>query len=341
MGVSLRNSLYDWGTYKSVEFDIPIVCVGNLTVGGTGKTPMTEYLVQLLSQRYNVAVLSRGYKRRTSGFIIAKPDMSYRRIGDEPKQIKIKFPTIPVAVCESRVQGIRRLREMHPEVNLIILDDAFQHRAAEAWVNIVLMDYNRPIYHDKLLPVGRLRDKRSSMLRAHMIVTTKCPTNLTPLDCRIVRKYLELSPYQSLYFSKVSSSEAMPLFPALSGGDALPTGAPVIVMASLANPRGFLEHCTSKYNVVGQAIYKDHHALRMRDIAHVEQQLLDCPVGTVVVMTEKDAVKLMNSRKISEATLSRMYCVSINVRMENCGEFARILWQYVAKNQKYNITHPE
>lgn len=342
-GVGFRHTLFDWGILKSIEFDIPIVCVGNITVGGTGKTPMAEHLVEQLSKHYNVAVLSRGYKRKTKGFILSTPDMSFKRIGDEPKQIKLKFPSIPVAVCEKRIEGIRRLREAHPEVNLIILDDGFQHRYVEAWINIVLMDFNNPIYEDRMLPLGRLRDVRSSLERAGIFVITKCPDTLSPLDCRMVRKYLDLYPYQSIYFSKFKSADAMPLFTELTGNEPLKDDHPVIAVASIANPDSFLEHLERKYTLMDKAIFPDHHIFRMRDVDYVEQLLAKAPQGTVLVMTEKDAVKFMNSRKIKEATRRAMYYVSINVEFfdDQQSEFHRILSQYVSENQKYNITHPE
>lgn len=342
-GVSFRHTMFDWGVLKSIEFDIPIVCVGNITVGGTGKTPMTEYLIESLSQQYNVAVLSRGYKRKTKGFILTTPDMSFKRIGDEPKQIKLKFPTIPLAVCEKRVEGIRKLRELHPEVNLIILDDGFQHRYVEAWINIVLMDFNNPIYEDRMLPLGRLRDVRSSLERAGIFVITKCPDNLSPLDCRMVRKYLDLYPYQSIYFSKFKSAEALPLFVDLAGEAPLPHNQPVIAVASIANPDAFLDQLERDYTLVNKAIFSDHHIFRMRDIETIEAALAAAPDGTKLVMTEKDAVKFMNSRKIKEATRRAMYYISINVEFidDQKREFHRILLQYVSENQKYNITHPE
>lgn len=342
-GVSFRHTLFDWGVLKATEFDIPIVCVGNITVGGTGKTPMTEYLVEMLSRTHNVAVLSRGYKRKTKGFILATPEMSFKRIGDEPKQIKLKFPTIPVAVCEKRVDGIRKLRNEHPEVNLIILDDAFQHRYVEAWINIVLMDFNNPIYEDRMLPLGRLRDVRSSLERAGMFVITKCPDTLSPLDCRMVRKYLDLYPYQSIYFSKFNSAEAMPLFADLSDGAALEANHPVIAVAAIANPDSFFKHIEQRYRLVDKIAYSDHHIFRLRDISRIEQMLEAAPAGTAIVMTEKDAVKLINSKKIKESTRRAMHYVGVGVEFvddQQC-DFQRILLQYVSENQKYNITHPE
>ncbi len=342
-GVSWRNSLFNWGVNKSEEFDIPIVCVGNITVGGTGKTPMTEYLVELLSQHYNVAVLSRGYKRKTRGFILAKPDMSYRRIGDEPKQIKLKFPTIPVAVCEKRSEGIKLLREAHPEINLIILDDGFQHRWVEPWVNIILVDYNNPIYTDRMLPLGRLRDSKRSLDRAHIFVVTKCPETIRPIDCRIMRNNMELLPYQSLYFTRMKTSKSMPLFPELSGNEPLAKDSPVIAISSIANPMKFIEHASVEFDLVDSVKFPDHHAYRMKDIARIEALLETAPEETAILMTEKDAVKLISSKKISEKTRARMYYNSVTVKFQDDGRanFYRILSQYVATNQKYNITHPE
>ena len=214
----------------------PIVCVGNLTVGGTGKTPVTEYLIEKLSPIFKVAVLSRGYKRKTRGFVLSTVQSSFRSIGDEPKQIKLKYPGIPVAVCEKRAEGIKKLRESHPEIELIILDDAFQHRYVEAWADIVLMDYNRPIYHDTFLPLGRLRDTPQQLDRADLVLVTKCPDSITPLDMRIVRKQLNLFPYQTLYFTKMVQGRPIPLFPE-QAKRAVSAGDPVIIMTGIANPQ--------------------------------------------------------------------------------------------------------
>ncbi len=356
LGLAVRHFLYNVGVFKSQEYDIPIICVGNITVGGTGKTPTTEYLIEILNGSYNVAVLSRGYKRKTKGFILAREDMSYRRIGDEPKQIKIKFPTIPVAVCESRREGIAKLREHHPEVNLIILDDAFQHRAVEAWVNIILIDYNNPIYNDSLLPLGRLRDFKGTLHRANMVIITKCPEGLTPLDCRLVRRNLVLYPYQTLYFTRFRSGSAYPLFPELIDNEPLEYNTPVVLVASIANPTGFIHHVEQNYALKGKVILPDHHAIKMSNVAKLEA-MIDrsdrelnsdrddgaARVRTRIVMTEKDAVKFLASKKISEETRSRMYCISISMTFADHKEekFQHILSQFLKENQKYNITHPE
>lgn len=340
--IDFRHRLFDWGVLKSREFDIPIICVGNITVGGTGKTPHTERLIELLDGDFKAAVLSRGYKRKTKGFVLATVNSSFKKIGDEPKQIKLKYPHIPVAVCEKRAEGIEKLREMHPEVDLIILDDAFQHRYVEPWVNIVLMDYNCPIYEDNLLPMGRLRDRRSQLSRAQMVIVTKCPEDLKPLDYRIVSKNLDLYPYQSLFFTHFVSQAPVPLYPGY-GQEPIKMGMPVVAMSGIANPSKFLENLRENYDVVRTFTFGDHYTFKMKDIEALGQTLQALPEETIVVVTEKDAVRLMNSRKISDDIKRRLYYVSIRVEfLENkeC-DFRRQLDQYVRENQKYNMLHPE
>ena len=339
--ISVRHTLFNWKILKSQEFDIPIVCVGNITVGGTGKTPHTEYLIQVLSARYNVAVLSRGYKRRSKGFQLAAVNSSFKRIGDEPKQIKLKFPHIPVAVAEKRAEGIRRLRELHPEVNLIILDDGFQHRYVEPWINILLMDYNCPIWEDRLLPLGRLRDRRREIERAHVVLVTKCPEDIRPLDFMMARKNLDLYPYQSLYFTRFESDVPHAIFPTLVQRP-LQKDDPVIALSAIANPKHFLEHLDRDYEVVHRITFPDHYAFKMKDIRRLEKMLAQSPPETAVVLTEKDAVKLLNSRKISDFLRSKLYYVPISVRFTDGKEvdFQHQLERYVRENQKYSVINP-
>ncbi len=342
LAIDIRHKLFDLNLLRSEEYDIPIVCVGNITVGGTGKTPVTEYLIEHLATRYRVAVLSRGYKRKTKGFVLATVRSSFRQIGDEPKQIKLKYPEIPVAVCEKRTEGIRRLREAHPEVNLIILDDAFQHRYVEPWVNIVLMDYNNPVYRDHLLPWGTLRDRRRQLNRAHFVLVTKCPPDMNPLDMRLVRKSLDLYPYQSLYFTRMKPDTPLPLFPdqiqrPLNAGD------PVMVLSGIANPNPFIRSLSPRYKVVGQRLFEDHHLYRTSDLEEVLEQLSQLPPETKIMTTEKDAVKLTNRKKIPVEIQRRLYYLPIRVHFVGGCEpdFLRQLEQYVISNQKYHILHPE
>lgn len=338
----MRHKLFEIGAISSTEFDIPIVCVGNITVGGTGKTPTTEYLIALFAKQYNVAVLSRGYKRKTKGFVMATTTSSFKKIGDEPKQIKLKFPNIPVAVCERRVEGVKRLRELHPEVNLVILDDAFQHRYIEPWVNILLVDYNNPIHEDYMLPLGRLRDLPSQISRANLVIMTKCPPNITPLDLRLANKNLDLLPYQHLFFTTFVSSPPFPLFPHLA--TITPRkGNPVITLTAIANPKPFISHIESNFTLVGNLAFPDHYTFKLRDMQRLEEMLAQNPADTIVMMTEKDAVKLLSSKKISENTRSRLFYISICQEFVDGAEmqFNRVIHQYVRENQKHNIAHPQ
>ena len=191
-GVWLRNTAFNIGLLPQEEFDVPVVSVGNITVGGTGKTPHVEYIIEALYRRYHVAVLSRGYKRKTKGFILASNNMTPRDIGDEPYQIYRKYSgLITLAVCEKRRKGIRELLRIDPNINLILLDDGFQHRYVIPKVNIVLVDYNRPPYEDRLMPLGTLREPSERLLRCDMVVVTKCPTDLTAMDIRMMKKNLD------------------------------------------------------------------------------------------------------------------------------------------------------
>ena len=193
---SLRNELFNLKILSSREFNLPIISVGNITVGGTGKTPHTEYIAELLRSNFKVAILSRGYKRKTRGFFIVEPTSKVRQVGDEPLQVKLKFNDLTVAVDAKRVRGIQKLMALPNKPNVILLDDAFQHRYVTPGVNILLTDYSRLITKDSLLPYGRLRESASNKSRASIIIVTKCPTEIKPIDERIITKELEIKPYQ-------------------------------------------------------------------------------------------------------------------------------------------------
>jgi tetraacyldisaccharide 4'-kinase len=273
--------------------------------------------------------------------VLSTPRSSVKSIGDEPKQMKMKYPDVPMAVCEKRAEGIRRLREIHPEIELVILDDAFQHRYVEPWVNILLMDYNRPVYRDRLLPWGRLRDTRGQIDRANFVLVTKCPEDLNPLDMRIVRNSLGLYPYQSLYFSRMEQGEALPLF-ADRTERRIRRGDRVIVMAGIADPGPLLHETGSRYDVVDTLIFNDHHTYRVSDIRKMEQ-LLGMYEDAVIVTTEKDAVKLTNRSRIPETVQRKLYYVPVQVSFvgDSEAEFLRQIELYVRTNQKYSVLHPE
>ena len=203
LGVGFRNMLFEAGILKSQTYATPVISVGNITVGGTGKTPHVEYLIRLLKDKTNLAVLSRGYKRKSRGFLLADNDSTMYDIGDEPFQIKQKFPDITVAVDKKRTRGISRLinGEAGKDIDVILLDDAFQHRYVRAGISILLVDYHRLIIYDELLPSGRLREPVGSKDRADIVIVTKCPPDIKPMDYRVITKAMALYPYQQLYFS--------------------------------------------------------------------------------------------------------------------------------------------
>jgi tetraacyldisaccharide 4'-kinase len=307
MVIAVRNWLYDGGLKKSITFDVPVVCVGNITVGGTGKTPMCEALIRHFQETYNVGLISRGYRRNTRGYVEVLPETSWRSVGDEPRQIKTNCPDAVVVVCKDRVAGIRRMCEEHPEVNLVIMDDGFQYRRLCPKLNIVMTDYARPIDKDHWLPLGRLRDGRKQMRRAHYVVVARCPSGITPLERRIRRNNLELFPFQNLSFTRVAAGEPYPAFPDDGPQRKLHAGQRVVAMAALGNPASFVEGLAARYKLEEELLWGDHHPYVVRDLRRMEKALADAGDDAVIVTTEKDAVKLGNGAKIPPELRARIF----------------------------------
>lgn len=310
MVIVIRHSLYDWGVFKSYSFDIPVVCIGNITVGGTGKTPTAEYLLSVLSPYYNVAILSRGYGRRTKGYREVQVDDSYRDVGDEPLLLKLKFRDNVVVVCEDRVVAIERIRKEHPEVTLIVMDDGFQHRSVKAKVNIVLVDSTRPIEGDSMLPLGRLRDLPSRLSAAHIFIVTKCSDSMAPIDKRLWYNKLRSIAYQKVYFSRISSPMIEPLF-SFEEREEVNYGQHAILVSGIGNPRPFIQEAESKFNVVDKMILRDHHDFTAEDMRRLYDMLRNHP-RAVIIMTEKDAVKLRRAR-LPEQLMRAMYYQPISM----------------------------
>ena len=311
MAVLFRHRLFDWGILPSERFDIPVVCIGNITVGGTGKTPLAEMILDYMSQTHRVALLSRGYGRRTKGYREVLPTDYYRDTGDEPLQIKRKFPEVCVAVCEKRAEGIRRLRAEHPEVDLIVLDDGFQHRYVEAKVNIVLVDATRPVQEDRMLPLGTLRDVPEQLHRANYFIVTKCPDGMSALDRRILRKVLIEAAYQSIYFTRMEAFRPQPVF-AEAPAEGFDPGAEVIAMSGIGNPGAFERGVREVYRVVDTLRFEDHHVYRVKDLRRLSALLAKYPDAQILT-TEKDAVKLAGRSKVPAEIRSRLFYQPINV----------------------------
>lgn len=318
MVVYIRNSLYDYKIFKSTEFEIPVISIGNITVGGTGKTPHTEYLVELLKKHVNVATLSRGYKRKTKGFRLVETTSQVSEVGDEPLQIKKKFPMVTVAVDENRVHGINQLlKDEKHTPDAILLDDAFQHRRVTPGINILLIDYNNPIDKDQLLPLGRLRERKYQRRRANIIIYTKCPDEIAPITRRIIMKDVNLRPYQSLYFTTMVYGEPVAVFPS---GEKLAKELegktpPVILLSGIANPKPLQQYLASQYAVIHELIFKDHHDFRSKDLKIIEDTFVKYQdQQPILVTTEKDAMRFRDETALPEFVMARSFYIPLKIK---------------------------
>lgn len=317
IGVRLRNKLFDWGYYRSKSFDVPVVCIGNLAVGGTGKTPHTEYLIKLLQQNgINVATLSRGYKRKSKGYVLATDQTDVKHIGDEPYQIKNKFPDIRVAVDENRCHGIEQLMQLeNPQVDVVLLDDAFQHRYVKTGINILLTDFHRLFSDDTLLPAGRLREPEEGKNRAHIVIVTKCPEDIKPIDFNIITKRLNLYPYQQLYFSSFKYGALVPLFGERKRAlGSLRKDEQILLITGIASPAPLVEKLKKHTPHVDLCQFDDHHNFSSKDMQMIKDRFERLKgENKLIVTTEKDATKLKCHPALSQALKPYLYVLPIEI----------------------------
>lgn len=288
--VWMRNRLYDSGFFSSVEFSVPVIAVGNLSVGGTGKTPHIEYLVRLLQYRFRVATMSRGYKRRTQGFLLADYETNALRIGDEPMQYHMKFPDLVVSVAEERMTGIPKLLQQRPFIETVLLDDAFQHRSVKAGINMLITDYAKPFYKDHILPIGTLRENRRAYKRADMIVVSKCPQDLTLEKATEMKK--EIAPFdkQHVFFSTVKYDHP---YDVLTRQPFDIKGKNVVLVAGIAKPQPLINYLESQAGQVHVLSYNDHHYFLRKDLEEIKAAYDNWELNNkVIVTTEKDATRL-------------------------------------------------
>lgn len=324
--MAVRNKMFDYGILKQQEFDIPIVVVGNIAMGGTGKTPHVEYIVESLLGKYNIGVLSRGYRRATKGFVLASPQSRPEDIGDESYQIYRKFgPDITVAVCEKRAEGIRQMREINPALNMIILDDAFQHRYVKPSVSVILTEYNRPVFNDKILPYGRLRESARALNRADMVVVTKCPIDMKPMHYRLFEENLKLFPFQKLYFSRYNYGHLVPIFPDevtdIPALDSLRPDNSVLVITGVANPKPFVRFLRRNKAKVKLKRFTDHHNFTASDMEEIARLFDELPsANKFIVTTEKDAVRILNNPYFHHRLKKSIFYVPIKVEFIDRGE---------------------
>ena len=342
LGVGFRNLLFKLGILKSRAFDIPVISVGNITVGGSGKTPHVEYLVSLLKDKMKVAVLSRGYKRKSKGYVLANDDTTMREIGDEPYQMKQKFPELYVAVDKKRTEGIDRLThdEQTKDVDVILLDDAYQHRYVKPGVNILLVDYHRLIIYDKLLPAGCLREPKEGKSRADIVIITKCPKDLRPMEYRVLMKALDLYPYQSLYFTtliydnlkQVYGTESMPI-------NSLPNRCNVLLLTGIASPKQ-MQNDLSVYNYnLSYLSFSDHHNFSKKDIRTINRKFAELPSPKVIITTEKDVARIKFVEGLNDEVKESMYALPVRIQfmLGQEEEFNNKIINYVRKNSRNSI----
>ncbi|MBO4891209.1 MAG: tetraacyldisaccharide 4'-kinase [Prevotella sp.] len=342
--VKCRNMLFDMNILKSKSYSTPVIAVGNITVGGTGKTPHVEYLIRLLKDQFNVAMLSRGYKRKSSGYVLAATDTKMEKIGDEPYQIKQKYPKVTVAVDAKRTRGIEHLIHDNEtkETDVILLDDAFQHRYVKPGVNILLVDYHRPIIFDKLLPAGRLREPLKGKSRADIVIVTKCPKDLKPMDFRVLTKQMNLYPYQQLFFTTLDYDRLKKVFPTakdaqLSLEDL--TDYHVLLLTGIASPKQIFYDVKPHAKSVKTLAYGDHHVFKHKDIHHINETFANMPSPKIIITTEKDMVRLETTEGLSDEVRNNLFVlpVRISFMLEGEATFNENIIGYVRKNSRNSI----
>lgn len=291
--IYIRNWMFDKQYLKSAGFNFPLICVGNLSVGGTGKSPMVEYIVELLKPRFKVGTLSRGYKRRTKGYALANQFTTALEIGDEPMQFHSKFPDIAVASCEERLVGIPHLLQDRPDLQAIILDDAFQHRSVRAGLNVLLTEFNDLYSHDFFLPTGDLRDQWSSAKRAQVIIVTKCPFDLDAATKQKIIRDLKPEAFQKIFFTTIEYGLPYHIF---NHGEEwmLTPRDEVLLVCGIANPKPLKEYLHAKTHTYYQQDYSDHHIFSIDDLNEIRQRFEEIEAkDKMILTTEKDAVRLI------------------------------------------------
>ncbi len=290
----IRNKLYDWNVFRSTSFPQAVVCIGNLSMGGTGKTPHVEYLIRLLDKHNTkCCTLSRGYGRKTKGFIEANKDTGYLEIGDEPSQYQAKFPNIPVYVCEKRVLGIKKIRKNNKnKKRTILLDDAFQHRSVKAGLNIMLTDYHRIYTRNYVFPMGNLREFRFGVRRADIIIITKTGPVLSPITRKMILDEIKPKPHQKVYFSFIKYNNLTPL-PGISKQEYKKSINTILLLAGIANPYPLEYHLRKDCYELQTIKFPDHYQFKVQDIKMLLERFDNVfSQNKIIVTTEKDAMRL-------------------------------------------------
>lgn len=329
---SMRNLMYDRGWKRSVRFSVPVICVGNITVGGTGKTPCIEYLIRLVSESHKPSLISRGYRRKTKGLLMATSLSDADEIGDEPFQMKRRFPNLPIVVSADRVLGINHLIR-NSDTDVVLMDDGFQHRSVKAGLYVLMTDYHRPMWNDYTFPAGMLREPASGRRRAAIIIVNKCPNHLSQEEQESIRKRLIVNGEQNLFFTRIKYGNFKSFSSESGMGDvAYDT---IIAVSGIGNPHPFHAYLKQKARTIVEMPFGDHHHFTQEDLDGVEHQFVAAQcVNKCVVITEKDAARLHGVDLSGYGFASHLLFLPIELEFLNGkNKFDQLIEQYVGKNQ--------
>ena len=312
---ALRNLFFDAGILKSTSYNLPVISVGNITVGGTGKTPFAEYLIGRFSETMRCALLSRGYGRDTKGVVIADNASTYNDIGDEPMQMKMKFPNLAVVVAEKRTLGMETLLNLHSPPEIVIMDDAYQHRYVKPDFSVLIMDYYRPVWKDFCLPAGNLRESKKGIKRADVIVINKCPANLTMDEAQSIKEKLKPENEQNLFFTSISYKEPV----SLTGKSdktfcqvVESTKAPLVAIAGIGNPEPFFE-MAKKFGALAKTFrFRDHHKFSINDFNKIISSTSHDEMP-LILTTEKDAIRIKAIPELTPQLANSIWYVPIEL----------------------------
>ncbi|HEY0030403.1 MAG TPA: tetraacyldisaccharide 4'-kinase [Bacteroidia bacterium] len=346
--VFLRNKLYDLRIFRSSKFELPTISVGNLTMGGTGKTPHIEYLVRILKPEFYIATLSRGYGRKTNGYVLSDTQSTASDIGDEPLQFKKKFNGLRVAVDGNRVRGIKNLLKEFPSLQTILLDDAFQHRAVKPGLSIVLSDFSKLYMNDHMVPTGSLREFRSGIKRADIIIITKCPQILLPIERKRLMEEIKPLPHQKVYFSYIKYGDFIPVNACATNPLAkefyFERNFAMVLLTGIANTRPLEYYLKDKVKNITPIKFQDHHHFTKEDLKNIQKIFNNiASANKIILTTEKDAMRLKSAEYAEAIKNLPLFYIPIEIDFHNkdSQEFNEQILHYVRTNQKHSGIHPK
>jgi tetraacyldisaccharide 4'-kinase len=331
----LRNFIYNTKILRSSKFDLPVISVGNLSVGGTGKTPHIEFLIRLLNKQYKTATLSRGYKRKTKEYLLLTNESSVETGGDEPLQFKKKFPETIVAVDSNRVNGVMHLLGDHPETEVVLLDDAYQHRAIQPGLNILLTDYSDPFVLDFILPVGNLREMRKNANRADIVIVTKCSANIPSESEIFLRRSIQKHTDAEIYFSHIIYGDLRNMDQSILNPEEL-VDKSVLLITGIANPKPLVKYIEPKAKSLNHLAFPDHHRFNAADIQKMVDAFNNLPGEKIIITTEKDAMRLLYTAD-EKARIPQelpVYIQEIKIEFKDQEKFEKRINDYVREHQK-------